>query len=156
MKTRFAEKIYVGILSLTHPDGSIIPLKLVWRTAGSGILTRFRMCARASPGKRGARACVSFAGSHGMSGNCGIPTGNGLWKGRIYENNGWSCIPAFIGWMDANISIPPERLQFISFLVKITCKSMYFPAAPQAAAFCCGISWVFISLSALCCIAQDD
>ena len=30
MKTRFAEKIYVGILSLTHPDGSIIPLKLVW------------------------------------------------------------------------------------------------------------------------------
>ena len=30
MKTRFPEKIYVGILSLTHPDGSIIPLKLVW------------------------------------------------------------------------------------------------------------------------------
>ncbi|MDD4080849.1 MAG: hypothetical protein PHP02_05500, partial [Eubacteriales bacterium] len=30
MKTRFAEKIYVGVLSLTHPDGSIVPLELIW------------------------------------------------------------------------------------------------------------------------------
>ncbi|MDD4081408.1 MAG: hypothetical protein PHP02_08380 [Eubacteriales bacterium] len=30
MNERFSEKIYVGVLSLTHPDGSIVPLKLIW------------------------------------------------------------------------------------------------------------------------------
>lgn len=29
-KERFAEKIYVGIVSMTNADGSVVPLKLVW------------------------------------------------------------------------------------------------------------------------------
>jgi|LSQX01.2.fsa_nt_gb hypothetical protein len=27
---RFAKKIYIGVLAITHPDGSIVPLRLIW------------------------------------------------------------------------------------------------------------------------------
>ena len=30
MKERFAEKIYIGVLAVTQPDGSIVPLRLIW------------------------------------------------------------------------------------------------------------------------------
>ena len=29
-KECFAEKVFIGVLSVTRPDGSIIPMKLIW------------------------------------------------------------------------------------------------------------------------------
>ena len=34
-KERFAEKIFVSVLSVTKPDGNIVPMKLIWEDGRS-------------------------------------------------------------------------------------------------------------------------
>ena len=83
-RERFAEKIFVSVLSVTKPDGNIVPMKLIWEDGVPGTSTRCWTCAqvwRARPEVRASATCAVLAV---MSVSYGIHTGSGLLRERLF------------------------------------------------------------------------
>lgn len=59
MQRQFAEKIYVGMLSITKPDGSIIPLRILWEDGNAWDIDRV-LQVRAGVAKRAGGDGICF------------------------------------------------------------------------------------------------